>query len=164
VVWGEHDGVLRTAVLALKHHRRDEFAEPLGARLTAAVASTPWASSIDTVCSVPSHPVRRLSHPFTAAQELARSVGRRLDKPVKKLLRRRGLHRQAGHSRARRLELAPRSFSASRHAQELAILLIDDVTTTGSTLKRASEALVRAGAAAVYCAVLAQAPDARRFS
>jgi predicted amidophosphoribosyltransferase len=95
---------------------------------------------------------------------LARSVGRRLDKPMVKLLRRHGLHRQAGHSRVRRLELPRRCFSASPRARGLTILLIDDVTTTGSTIRRASEALVRAGAEAVYCAILAHAPDSRRFS
>ena len=164
VVWGEHDGVLRTAVLSLKHHRRDDFAQPLGFRLAAAVAPASWEPSIDAVCSVPSHPFRRFRRPWAAADLLARSVGSRLDKPVVKLLRRHGLHRQAGLSRARRLELPCQSFSASPRARGLTILLIDDVTTTGSTVRRASEALVRAGAEAVHCAVLAHAPDSRRFS
>jgi len=164
VIWGEHDGVLRTAILALKHHRRDDLAEPLGFRLAAAVASTSWAPSIDVVCSVPSHPLRRFRRPWAAAELLARAVGRRLDKPVVTLLHRHGLYRQAGNSRARRLELPRRSFSASRRACGLTILLVDDVTTTGSTIIRATEALVRAGAEAVYCAVLAHAPDSRRIS
>ena len=163
-VWGEHDGVLRTAVLSLKHHQRDDLAQPLGFRLAAAVAPASWMSSIDAVCSVPSHSLRRFRRPWTAAELLASSVGRRLDKPAVKLLRRHGLHRQAGHSRARRLELPRRSFSTSRRVCGLTILLIDDVTTTGSTIRRASEALVRAGAEAVYCAVLAHAPDSRRIS
>ena len=164
LVWGEHDGVLRTAVLSLKHHGRDDLARPLGFRLAAAVAPASWMSSIDVVCSVPSHPLRRFRRPWAAAELLASSVGRRLDKPVVKLLRRRGLHRQTGHSRARRLELPRRSFSSSRRARGLTILLIDDVTTTGSTIRRASEALVHTGAEAVYCAVLASAPDSRRIS
>ena len=164
VVWGEHDGVLRTAILSLKHHRRDDLAQPLGSRLAAAIAPASWAASIDVICSVPSHPIRRLRRPWAAADLLASSVGRRLDKPVVKLLRRHGLHRQAGTSRARRLELPRRSFSALRRARGLTILLIDDVTTTGSTIRRASEALLRAGAETVYCAVLAHAPDSRRFS
>jgi predicted amidophosphoribosyltransferase len=43
-------------------------------------------------------------------------------------------------------------------------LLIDDVTTTGTTLQRAAEALYRAGATVVYCGVVARAPDSRRYS
>ena len=164
VVWGEHDGVLRTAVLSLKHHRRDDLAQPLGSRLAAALAPASWAPSIDVICGVPSHPLRRFRRPWAAADLLASSVGRRLDKPVVTLLRRHGLHRQAGNSRVRRLELPRRSFSAFRRARGLTILLIDDVTTTGSTIRRASEALLDAGAETVYCAVLAHAPDSRRFS
>jgi predicted amidophosphoribosyltransferase len=164
VIWGEHDGVLRTAILSLKHHRRDDLAQPLGSRLAAAAAPASWASSIDAVCAVPSHPLRRIRRPWAAADLLASSVGRHLDKPVVTLLRRHGLHRQAGNSRARRLELPRRSFSASRRARGLTILLIDDVTTTGSTIRRAGEALLGAGAETVYCAILAHAPDSRRFS
>jgi predicted amidophosphoribosyltransferase len=37
------------------------------------------------------------------------------------------------------------------------------VMTTGTTLQRASRALLQAGAQSVSCAVLAHAPDSRRF-
>jgi predicted amidophosphoribosyltransferase len=43
-------------------------------------------------------------------------------------------------------------------------LLIDDVTTTGATFRRAAEALLGAGAEAVFCGAVALAPDPRRFS
>jgi predicted amidophosphoribosyltransferase len=42
------------------------------------------------------------------------------------------------------------------------VLIIDDVTTTGTTLSRAAEALLAAGADTVYCAAMAVTPDARR--
>jgi predicted amidophosphoribosyltransferase len=44
------------------------------------------------------------------------------------------------------------------------VLLIDDVTTTGMTLRRAADVLLGAGADEVFCAVCAQAPDSRRLS
>ena len=164
VAWGEYDGVLRTAILALKHGGRDDLAAPLGDRLAAAIAAESWASMIDCIVPIPSHPWRRLKKPWAASELLADSVSRKLEKPVIRLLRRHGLGRQTGLSRARRLELRRWCFSARTEADGRTLLLIDDVTTTGTTLKRAAQALRRAGATAVYCGVTAHAPDPRRFS
>ena len=163
VVWGEHDGVLRTAILALKHGGRDDLAGPLGDRLAASVAAESWASMIDAVVPVPSHVWRRLKKPWTASELLAQTVSARFERPVARLLRRHGLGRQTGRSRARRLVLPQKSFSARTRADGQTLLLIDDVTTTGTTLRRATEALRNAGAKAVYCGVCAHAPDPRRF-
>ena len=163
VVWGEHAGVLRTAVLELKHRNRDDLAGSLGGRLAATVAAHPWASTIDTVCFVPSHPIRRIRRSWVAAERLAQEVGRRLHRPVAALLQRRGLWRQTGRTRAQRLHLPTHSFSSAPAARGRHLLLVDDVMTTGTTLRRASRALLQAGAQSVSCAVLAHAPDSRRF-
>ena len=164
VAWGEHDGVLRTAILALKHGGRDDLAVPLGDRLAVSVAAESWASLIDCIVPIPSHPWRRLKKPWAASELLAESVSRRIERPAIRLLRRHGLVRQTGRSRARRLELSQNSLSAQSEADGRSPLLIDDVMTTGTTLKRAAQALRHAGASAVYCAVCAHAPDSRRFS
>ena len=99
VVWGEHDGVLRTAILALKHGGRDDLAAPLGRRLAARVSTDPWASAIDTVVAVPSHPWRRLQKPWAASDLIAAATAHRLEQEIVPLLRRRGLGRQTGRSR-----------------------------------------------------------------
>lgn len=163
VIWGEHDGVLRTVVVSLKHQSRDDFALPLGVRLVAAISTRPWARSLDVVCSVPSHAVRRTRRPWAASEMLATVVARRLGLPSQRLLKRHGMRRQSGRSRADRLKLPRGSFSAATRTRGLCVLLIDDVTTTGTTIRRAAEALTRAGAKHVYCAIAAHAPDPRRF-
>ncbi len=164
VVWGEHDGVLRSAILSLKHGRRDDLADPLALRLAVAVAATPWAGSIDLVTWVPSHTVRRFRQPFPAAQMLAIAVARRLGAKSRKLLARHGLGRQARRTRVRRLRLSGRAFTARSAAARRQVLLIDDVVTTGTTIRRASEALLAAGASSVFCAALAATPTPRRIS
>jgi predicted amidophosphoribosyltransferase len=163
VIWGEHAGAARTAIVALKHGGRDDLAVPLGTRLAAAVAVEPWVSGIDLVCHVPSHPSRRFRRPWEASALLADEVARRLGKPRAVLLRRRGIGRQTGRTRSQRLALDRHSFRASRRASGRNLLLIDDVRTTGTTLRRAAEAFRRVNAAAVYCAVFAHAPDSRRL-
>jgi predicted amidophosphoribosyltransferase len=164
VVWGEYDGVLRTAILALKHGGRDDLAVPLGDRLAALVSVEPWAPGIDLVVPVPSHPWRRLRKPWTASELLARRVARRIERPLIPILRRHGFGRQARRTRARRLQLPRTSFSARSELRGQAVLLIDDVTTTGTTLRRAADVLLSTGAVRVFCAVCAQAPDSRRLS
>jgi len=164
VIWGEHAGVLRTAVLALKHGGRDDLAAPLGQRLAAKAAVEAWVDDIDSISSVPSHPWRRLRRPWTASELLALEVARQLGKPVGRFLRRRGLGRQTGRTRSQRLDMPRRSFSAPAKVEGHCVLLIDDVTTTGTTLRRASRALQRAGAEAVFCGVVAHTPVPRRFS
>jgi predicted amidophosphoribosyltransferase len=163
-IWGEHDGALRTAVLALKHGRRDDLAAPLGMRLAARVAAAPWADEPEVVSWVPSHALRRLRRPWAAAELLAHEIAQALGLPARRLLARRGLGRQTGGSRARRLQLPRRSFQARRVRPGVTVLLVDDVTTTGATLRRAAGALRTAGAAVVYAAVLARTPDSRRIT
>jgi ComF family protein len=163
VVWGEYGGVLRQAILALKHGGRDELADPLAARLAALVAVQPWCEEIDAVAAVPSHPVHRFRRGFTAAGLLAAGVARRLHTRPTRVLRRRGLGRQAGLSRSRRRRLARDRFrlrSAAR-VRKTTVLLVDDVTTTGTTLRRAADVLCEGGAHAVYCAALAWVADPR---
>jgi predicted amidophosphoribosyltransferase len=162
VVWGCYDGALRSALLAFKHHGHDELAAPLGRRLGALLALQGWAATIDLVTPVPSHRLRRLWRGPTAAASLAAVVAAALRRPLAVTLVRRGLGRQTGRSRAQRLRLARSTFRCRARVADRRVLLVDDVTTTGATLRRATETLLAAGAATVHCAVLAQTPDARR--
>ncbi len=162
VAWGEYDGALRSAVLGLKSHGRDELAEPLGRRLAARIAIEDWASDIQVIGHVPSHLLRRLRRGWPPAATLARVAGRELSLPVRTLLKRHGLRRQTGRSRAEREMLPRRSFGAAGSIAGRRVLIIDDVTTTGTTLSRAAEVLLAAGADTVYCAAMAVTPDARR--
>jgi predicted amidophosphoribosyltransferase len=62
------------------------------------------------------------------------------------------------------VRLARRAFRARSELTGQTILLIDDVTTTGATLRRATEVVLAAGAGAVYCAALAATPDGRSIT
>jgi ComF family protein len=163
VLWGEYDGVLRRAVLALKHRGHDEIARTLGRRLAARIALAPWFDEITVVTGVPSHEIRRFRRGFSAARLIGAEIARAIDRPVIRALRRHGLRRQVGRTRAQRRQLPRGSFSSTRRVRDERVLLVDDVCTTGTTLRRAADSLLAAGARAVFCATVAHATDPRRM-
>lgn len=164
LLWGCYDGVLRRAILALKHGGHDELARPLGRRLSATLGLAPFHDAITLVAAVPSHGLRRLRRGVSAADLLAKEVSQNLRLRRAGVLRRHGLNRQAGRTRAQRLMLARGSFSARGRLHGHHVLLVDDVCTTGTTLRRAAETLLSAGAESVFSAAMAHAPDPRRVS
>jgi len=159
VVWGEHEGRLRTAVLALKHAGRDELARPLGQRLAGLVARQPWLEDLDVVTAIPSHPYHRVRRGWVAAELVARVTAGELGRPFARLMRRRGLTRQAGRDRAERLRLPSHRLSARSELPGSTVLVVDDVVTTGSTFRAAARALTGAGARGVYCAAVSRTPS-----
>ena len=86
---------------------------------------------------------------------LARAVAWRLGVPCRRLLRRTDGPPQTGRTRAERLE-GP-AFVARRRVKG-AVLLVDDVVTTGATLRAADAALRAAGAETVHCIAAAATP------
>jgi ComF family protein len=164
VIWGEYEGPLRAAVLALKGGGHDQLAQPLGRRLAARLALEQWAASVEVVVPVPSHPLRRLRTGWPAAACLAEVVARELGQPMMPLLERHGLARQTGRRRGERRRLPRSAFSCSGRVEARRILIVDDVVTTGTTLVRAAAAARRMGAEEVVCAAVAATPDARRVT
>jgi predicted amidophosphoribosyltransferase len=148
-----YSGAGRRLVLGLKH----ENARPLVRSLARAMAVRARSERVDVVTWAPTSAVRRRGRGYDQAEMLARSVAWRLGVPCRRLLARidDGRGPQTGRSRAERLE-GP-AFVARRRVRG-AVLLIDDVVTTGATLRAAEAALLQAGAASVRCLAAAATP------
>lgn len=114
------------------------------------------------VVPVPSPLVRRLRRGVDHAATIATGVTRRLAATMNCPLRMRSDGRQASRGREARLRahgrITARRGAAARVAGR-AILLVDDVRTTGSTLAQAEAVLRRLGAAEVVPAVVATADE-----
>ncbi len=151
-------------VAGMKFRRQPEAARWLAPLLAQAVrrAQAPLPA---LVLPVPLPPGRLASRGHNQAWELARHTAAELQLPVRHDLLQRPLDttEQAGLQRAERQRNLRGAFMVDPRQrgalQGLAVALVDDVMTTGSTAREASATLIRAGAAAVQVWVLARTPD-----
>ncbi|MFN8037096.1 MAG: phosphoribosyltransferase family protein [Acidimicrobiia bacterium] len=151
----EYEGVARELVARVKY--RNERAG-VGLLADAVVRSLGQAGigRPTVVTWVPTTAERRRSRGFDHAALLARAVARGLHVPARGLLVRVGGPPQTGRPAAQRR--AGPQFAARLPAGEGTVLLVDDVVTTGATLRAAARALRSAGAPAVVAAVAARTP------
>lgn len=161
---GPYRDELRQAVLHAKHAAYEPLAIALGQRLADAVTRQSFAEPPSLVVPVPMHWLKRLWRKTNPASTIAQSLARELGLPLAggALVCRRYLLRQATLTPPQRRENVRGAFRASRwqRLDGKAILLVDDVMTTGATAHEASRALLQAGAAAVYVATVARSsPD-----
>jgi predicted amidophosphoribosyltransferase len=143
-----YDGPARALVHALKFRG----ALPLAALMAAQVAANapPWATEgCVAVVAVPPARARRRTRGFDPAALLADGVAARLGLPVARCLRRTGAapHQLGAGREARRA--AGRIAVRVTAPPPAAVLLVDDVHTTGATLAACAGALRAGGAATI---------------
>jgi predicted amidophosphoribosyltransferase len=147
------DGVGRTLLSALKYRNGRAAVAGLGA----AVARLVTNEQVDAVTWAPTSRRRRRARGYDQAELVARVVARRLGVPCVALLERLPGIPQTGRTRAERLE-GPPVFRVRRRPPAR-VLLVDDVVTTGATLRAAARALRSAGAGHVVPVAVAATPS-----
>jgi ComF family protein len=137
------DGVAKALVVGLKYRHRRAAAGVLAAQIARRVALAPH----DVVTWAPTSSRRVRRRGYDQSELIARALARQIGLPCRRLLYRAHGAPQTGRSRADRL-LGP-TFRSRRPRQGLRVLIVDDVVTTGATLRMAAEALHAAGVARV---------------
>jgi ComF family protein len=161
--FGSYEGPLRKLIHLFKYGKVEPLAGPLSRLL---LRSLPLDQRFDMVIAMPMHWRKRWERGFNQAELLAAPVAKRYGlKLSTNLQRKRYVKAQAGLTEAQRAANVKRSFGVRRPGEVAGkrILLIDDVFTTGATLRAATAALKAAGAAHVSALTLARV-DARGFS
>lgn len=157
---GRYSGGLREAIQMLKYHDRPMLARPLGAMMAQYARSIPHRFGelqLDAVVPIPMGRGRLVRRGYNQAERLARAVAADLGVPIRaQFLRRTGHARpQVGLGRVQRRQNPLGAFEGDLASEGLRILLVDDVTTTGATMKAGALALKSVGAKAVYGLALA---------
>lgn len=145
---------------AFKYEQQPELAEPLAHYLVALVQTLPWSGgfpSVDGVVPVPLYSARYQERGYNQAELLAGAFCHSVQLPLCSawLVRRRSTHSQVGLTAIERRHNVEDAFVATNAVFGKHLLLIDDVYTTGATMRACAQAALDAGAGAVYGLALA---------
>jgi ComF family protein len=158
---GPYDGLLREVILRLKYQTGEGLAELLGECWAEQAATAFAALGVDAIVPVPLHWLRRWRRGYNQSAALCQGLSTRLRVPCHPswLRRVRNTPHQTRQTLAGRKTNVRGAFRVRRGVpvKGRAILLVDDVMTTGATAGEAARALVAGGASRVAIAVLARA-------
>ncbi len=151
-------GPARDLVHALKFRDVPPVAALMAAHIVHALPAG-LAVGGEVLVPVPAHPARRRRRGYDHADVLARAIARRTGRTVAPVLTRSGSPgaRQRGAGRADRLSGEALTIGARGPAPARCVL-VDDVRTTGATLRACALVLRGAGARRVRAVAYAQAP------
>ncbi len=151
-----YEGAIRHAVHRLKYNGHLALAEPLSGLMAKTAAILP---PIDVIVPLPLHPARERARGYNQAALLARELSRQLDLPLVQAAKRvKETNDQIGLDRRERQANVKGAFACAvaEAVAGRAVLLVDDVCTTGSTLLACAEPLLKAGAGDVWGLVVAR--------
>ncbi len=159
---GAYEGPLREITLRFK--QRFTYDALLGELLNASLDASTFADKVDIWIPIPSHWLRRIRRGFQPTALLADLVARRRQGNLQPVLRMARMipefHRiRITPSARHRVIQGAFAVTAPSTIAGKAVCLIDDVSTTGATLREATHTLKRAGAARVFVATLARTPS-----
>ena len=157
VVAVAYEGIARRLILNLKYHNRRQvvsvLVELLAQRVMQRIPNIANVCDVVTWAPTSTARVRRRGH--DQSELLARRLAKVLDVPCRRLLIKTSTNVQTGASREERLRGSV--FSARKLGVNSHVMVVDDVVTTGTTLRCAADALRKAGVCQVTCVAVASA-------
>jgi len=159
---GAYGGTLKDVILLFKYRKYAPLSRPLARFADTSLRADPemWAGA-ELFVPVPLHPSRRRERGFNQARLLARDLAslRGLGVLADALVKTRNAPAQAGLRAADREKNARSAYAVKRPAgvRGRTLILVDDVTTTGATIRECARVLKEAGEKEVRAITLAQA-------
>ena len=146
-------GQMRQNLLQLKYHGQRRLAKPLGQEIARAWQHTGWPA--DVIIPVPLHAEKMKQRGYNQCDLLSKACGEVLNLPVLSnvLQRVKATEVQNKLNAEERKSNVESAFACEDGIEQLAgknIILLDDIITTGSTMRACAVALQSARPAAIY--------------
>lgn len=155
-----YEGRVRKALFRFKFRGKKGLAKPMGALMAGAASRT--GGKFTAVTWVAMTAKKRRKRGYDQSELLARAVAEELGLPCLPLLQKvrenQVQHQLSGRERRKNVKGA---YLALPEAAGQALLLVDDIVTTGATLGECAKELYRAGAAEVTGLCAADAPETK---
>lgn len=148
----DYAGPAASLIKGLKYSGQTYLAKGMGAFMVAQFIELEWPLP-DLIIPVPLSYSHHLQRGYNQSALLAKECGKLLGKPIANVLRRsNGDFSQAGLSKKQRMKLEGIRFYLKKGCQleDKNLLLIDDVMTTGTTLKHCAQTLLQEHPKAIY--------------
>ena len=150
---------VKDAIHQLKYRNQVNLAEPLGKLLGKSLEVAEVGFRPDCIIPVPLHPGRLKKRGYNQALEISRPLARKLQVPIDTTLLQRTLKTppQQGLTAAERRSNLRNAFIVTTTTSARNILLVDDVMTTGETVRECCRVLMKNNIAEVQVAVIGRA-------
>lgn len=156
VAVGRYEGQLRALLTHFKFFKRPDLAYTLADYLADRLKREGALEGLEAVVPIPPDFLSRFFRKYHAAEVLAEILAERVGIPIRKNLLRKVRWRrpQVGLDRERRFKNPVGAFRGSAGPVPAAVLLVDDVMTTGATASDATRALKESGVKRVVVGVI----------